>query len=136
MNTVERGGLKLERAVDYIRTEFSRAGVEIVGCNSDAIHVTLPPEFDDISFVLTELKENFNLHADYRFCTETKLGMLILGYYDEEDRDETQSSTQLSRPGSEYASVFLGIVLAILSVLTTLFVHRPFGLSVPLNGTI
>ena len=93
----------LEAATEFIRLEFSRAGWEIVGVNKDSIIVTLPPDFEDLTYVLNDLKEQFCLHADYRFCSETKLGMLILGY-DEDLLPLPGTPTSL---GSEYAGTFL-----------------------------
>ena len=140
MDSTEQCGLNLERAVDHIRTEFSRAGVEIVGCNTNAIHVTMPPDFEDVTHVLIDLKQRFGLHADYRFCTETKLGMLILGYDGDDDGPSASPAMQLpttpSSPGSEYATLFFGFTTAALSMLTaTLVLNWPKQILAGVNGT-
>lgn len=104
----------LEAATEFIRVEFSRAGWEIVGVNKDSIIVTLPPEFEDLTNVLDDLKEQFCLCADYRFCSETKLGMLILGY----DEDMMQLPGTPTSIGSEYAGAFFALTASALGALS------------------
>lgn len=104
----------LEAATEFIRVEFSRAGWEIVGVNKDSIIVTLPPDFEDLTYVLNDLKEQFCLHADYRFCSETKLGMLILGY----DDDLLPLPGTPTSLGSEYAGTFFAFTASLLGALS------------------
>lgn len=104
----------LEAATEFIRVEFSRAGWEIVGVNTDSIIVTLPPDFEDLTNVLHDLKEQFSLFADYRFCSETKLGMLILGY--DEDANPPPAAPAYTNP--DYGGTIFALTASALGILS------------------
>jgi len=67
-------------AAAHIRKFWSGEGIEVVGSDDRSITVTLGVDVEDLSVFIEELRSEFGLVADYRFCSDTKLGTLVFTY--------------------------------------------------------
>ena len=64
-------------AAAHIRKFWTREGIEVVNSDDRSITVTLGVDVEDLSVLIEELRDEYGLVADYRFCSETKLGTLV-----------------------------------------------------------
>jgi hypothetical protein len=84
-------------AVQHIIKQYALAGIEIAGFDESGswISLTLPVDFEDLTDLLLELKQDFRLEADYRYCSDSKTATLLLTELDPEpdaSRNETLPS--------------------------------------------
>ena len=84
--------VKAPPAVDYITTNYALAGVEIAGFDEGGswVSLTLPVDFEDLTDLLLELRREFRLEADYRYCSNTKTATLLLTE-SEDDGDDARN---------------------------------------------
>ena len=62
--------VKQPPAVQHLVKQYALAGIEIAGFDESGswISLTLPVDFEDLTDLLLELKQEFRLEADYRYC--------------------------------------------------------------------
>ena len=72
--------VKQPPAVQYLVKNYALAGVEIAGFDESGswVSLTLPVDFEDLTDLLIELKDEFRLEADYRYCSDSKTATLLL----------------------------------------------------------
>ena len=72
--------VKQPPAVQHLVKQYALAGIEIAGFDESgsSISLTLPVDFEDLTDLLLELKQDFRLEADYRYCADSKTATLLL----------------------------------------------------------
>ena len=104
--------VKQPPAVQHLVKQYALSGVEIAGFDESGswISLTLPVDFEDLTDLLIELKEEFRLEADYRYCTDSKTATLLL------TEVETDADEELpARIDSSATNTFMLISVSILS---------------------
>ncbi len=78
--------VKQPPAVQHLVKQYALAGIEIAGFDESGswISLTLPVDFEDLTDLLLELKQEFRLEADYRYCPDSKTATLLLTELDPE----------------------------------------------------
>ena len=99
--------VKQPPAVQHLVKNYALAGVEIAGYDESGswVSLTLPVDFEDLTDLLIELKEEFRLEADYRYCPDSKTATLLL----------TQLETEIPEPGQSSGYKATGTNMAILA---------------------
>jgi len=94
--------VKQPPAVQHLVKQYALAGIEIAGFDESGswISLTLPVDFEDLTDLLLELKQDFRLEADYRYCADSKTATLLLT---EIDPDTDGNTTEpASRDGTNF----------------------------------
>ena len=108
--------VKQPPAVQYLIKNYALAGVEIAGFDESGswVSLTLPVDFEDLTDLLIELKEEFKLEADYRYCADSKTATLLLTEL-ETDTDDV-SQIEPNSYGSTPAIILASIASAAMAI--------------------